>query len=131
MNYSPTVLVHAKGLRKDYGSDEGLVRALDMVDLDVNRGEAVAVMGPSGCGKQMTRVIALMALAALGLSEAFHAHGPHLGVILLLCVTSATVPYPRTSAASSSTALEFQASTTPVLGPTVLQSSPACTSISS
>ena len=51
MNDSPTVLVHAKGLRKDYGSGEGLVRALDAVDLDVNRGEAVAVMGPSGCGK--------------------------------------------------------------------------------
>ncbi|MGD0065414.1 MAG: ABC transporter ATP-binding protein [Streptosporangiaceae bacterium] len=51
MNDSPAVLVHAKGLRKDYGSGEGLVRALDMVDLDVNRGEAVAVMGPSGCGK--------------------------------------------------------------------------------
>src|ERR1700691_312302 len=51
MNDSPTVLVHAKGLRKDYGSGDGLVRALDMVDLDVNRGEAVAVMGPSGCGK--------------------------------------------------------------------------------
>jgi putative ABC transport system ATP-binding protein len=41
MNDSPTVLVHAKGLRKDYGSGEGLV----------SRGEAVAVMGPSGCGK--------------------------------------------------------------------------------
>ena len=51
MNDSPTVLVHAKGLRKDYGSGEGLVRALDTVDLDINRGEAVAVMGPSGCGK--------------------------------------------------------------------------------
>jgi putative ABC transport system ATP-binding protein len=51
MNTSSAVLVHAKGLRKDYGSGEGLVRALDMVDLDVNRGEAVAVMGPSGCGK--------------------------------------------------------------------------------
>jgi putative ABC transport system ATP-binding protein len=51
MNDSPAVLVHAKGLRKDYGSGEGLVRALDMVDLDVSRGEAVAVMGPSGCGK--------------------------------------------------------------------------------
>jgi putative ABC transport system ATP-binding protein len=51
MNDSPAVLVHARGLRKDYGSGEGLVRALDMVDLDVNRGEAVAVMGPSGCGK--------------------------------------------------------------------------------
>ena len=51
MNDSPAVLVHAEGLRKDYGSGEGLVRALDAVDLDVDRGEAVAVMGPSGCGK--------------------------------------------------------------------------------
>jgi len=51
MNDSPAVLVRAKGLRKDYGRGDGLVRALDMVDLDVNRGEAVAVMGPSGCGK--------------------------------------------------------------------------------
>ena len=51
MNDSPAVLVHAKGLRKDYGSGQGLVRALDAVDLDVDRGEAVAVMGPSGCGK--------------------------------------------------------------------------------
>jgi putative ABC transport system ATP-binding protein len=51
MNDSSAVLVHAEGLRKEYGSGGGLVRALDGVDLDVNRGEAVAVMGPSGCGK--------------------------------------------------------------------------------
>jgi putative ABC transport system ATP-binding protein len=51
MSDSPTAVVHARGLRKDYGSGDGLVRALDMVDLDVSRGEAVAVMGPSGCGK--------------------------------------------------------------------------------
>jgi putative ABC transport system ATP-binding protein len=51
MNDTRTAVVHAKGLRKDYGSGDGLVRALDSVDLDVNRGEAVAVMGPSGCGK--------------------------------------------------------------------------------
>jgi putative ABC transport system ATP-binding protein len=51
LNPSSTLLVRAKGLRKDYGSGEGLVRALDEVDLDVSRGEAVAVMGPSGCGK--------------------------------------------------------------------------------
>jgi hypothetical protein len=38
MNDPPAVLVHAKGLRKDYGSGQGLVRALDAVDLDINRG---------------------------------------------------------------------------------------------
>lgn len=33
------------------GLGEGLVRALDEVDLEIARGESVAVMGPSGCGK--------------------------------------------------------------------------------
>jgi putative ABC transport system ATP-binding protein len=44
-------LVRARGLRKDYGSGEGLVRAVDGIDLDVQTGQTVAVMGPSGCGK--------------------------------------------------------------------------------
>ncbi|MBB5790517.1 ABC transporter ATP-binding protein [Jiangella mangrovi] len=40
-----------RGLTKTYGDGEGLVRAVDAVDLEVARGETVAVMGPSGCGK--------------------------------------------------------------------------------
>jgi len=43
--------VAARELTKWYGRDEGLVRAIDGVDLDVAVGETVAVMGPSGCGK--------------------------------------------------------------------------------
>ena len=44
-------VLRARGLRKEYGKGEGLVRAVDEVDLDVASGETVAVMGPSGCGK--------------------------------------------------------------------------------
>jgi ABC-type lipoprotein export system ATPase subunit len=44
-------VLHADGLRMDYGTGSGLVRAVDGVDLDVARGETLAVMGPSGCGK--------------------------------------------------------------------------------
>ncbi len=51
MNDPGTALLRARGLRKDYGTGEGLVRAVDEVDLDVGRGETLAVMGPSGCGK--------------------------------------------------------------------------------
>jgi ABC-type lipoprotein export system ATPase subunit len=46
-----TFVLGARKLRKHYGSGEGLVRAVDGVDLDVVPGETVAVMGPSGCGK--------------------------------------------------------------------------------
>lgn len=51
MNQSGEPVVRARNLRKDYGSGEGLVRAVDGIDLDMIRGETVAVMGPSGCGK--------------------------------------------------------------------------------
>ncbi len=47
----PEALIRARGLRKEYGSNEGLVRAVDGIDLDVATGETVPVMGPSGCGK--------------------------------------------------------------------------------
>ena len=51
MNDVGAPVLRARGLRKDYGKGEGLVRAVDEVDLDVASGETVAVMGPSGCGK--------------------------------------------------------------------------------
>jgi ABC-type lipoprotein export system ATPase subunit len=51
MNDVGASVLRARGLRKDYGRGEGLVRAVDEVDLDVASGETVAVMGPSGCGK--------------------------------------------------------------------------------
>ncbi len=44
-------VLRACGLRKEHGRGQGLVRAVDGVDLEVARGETVAVMGPSGCGK--------------------------------------------------------------------------------
>ena len=51
MNDIGASVLRTLGLRKQYGKGEGLVRAVDDVDLDVVSGETVAVMGPSGCGK--------------------------------------------------------------------------------
>ena len=44
-------VLRARGLCKEYGKGDGLVRAVDGVSMDVGPGETVAVMGPSGCGK--------------------------------------------------------------------------------
>ena len=44
-------VLRTRGLRKEYGREASLVRAVDGVDLEVAPGETVAVMGPSGCGK--------------------------------------------------------------------------------
>ena len=48
---SPSLVIEATELRKQYGSGRGMRAALDGVSLAVERGEFVAVVGPSGCGK--------------------------------------------------------------------------------
>jgi ABC-2 type transport system ATP-binding protein len=44
----PDLAIRVRGLRKSY---DGAVQALDGVDLDVRRGEVLAVLGPNGAGK--------------------------------------------------------------------------------
>lgn len=51
MSDQRSALARARELRKEYGSGEGLVRAVDGINLEVGPGETLAVMGPSGCGK--------------------------------------------------------------------------------
>ena len=45
------VIVKVTGLKKYYGKDEALVKALDGVDLEIERGKFTAIVGSSGSGK--------------------------------------------------------------------------------
>lgn len=45
------VILKANDLRKHYGKGENIVRALDGINLEVNEGEFLAIVGTSGSGK--------------------------------------------------------------------------------
>ena len=44
-------ILKASGLKKYYGSKDNMVRALDGVDLEIERGKFTAIIGTSGSGK--------------------------------------------------------------------------------
>jgi putative ABC transport system ATP-binding protein len=54
----PMSLLELRQISKYYGEGETAVRALDMIDLTVDEGQLVAVMGPSGSGKSTLLTIA-------------------------------------------------------------------------
>src|SRR5437660_8113642 len=47
-------LVRVRGLVKYFPTDDGVLRAVDGVSLDIVRGETVGLVGESGCGKSTT-----------------------------------------------------------------------------
>jgi putative ABC transport system ATP-binding protein len=56
---SGDVAVRVRGVTKDFGSGDSLMRALRGVDLDVPYGELLMLVGPSGCGK--TTLVSIVA----------------------------------------------------------------------
>jgi ABC-type dipeptide/oligopeptide/nickel transport system ATPase component len=47
-------ILEVKGLKTYFYTEDGVVKAVDGVDFDVKRGEIIAIVGESGCGKSVT-----------------------------------------------------------------------------
>src|SRR5215813_9863267 len=52
-------LLDIRGLKTHFATDDGMVQAVDGVDLTIGRGETVGVVGESGCGKTVTAMSVL------------------------------------------------------------------------
>ncbi|HEY7580334.1 MAG TPA: ABC transporter ATP-binding protein [Acetobacteraceae bacterium] len=52
-------LLEIQGLKTHFRTDDGMVRAVDGVDLTLDRGETLGVVGESGCGKTVTAMTVL------------------------------------------------------------------------
>ncbi len=56
-------LLEISGLKTYFASDEGMVHAVDGVDLAIDAGETLGVVGESGCGKTVTALSVLKLIA--------------------------------------------------------------------
>ena len=72
-------VLQAKNLRKIYGSGNNAVHALDGVDLSVQKGEFVAIVGTSGSGKS---TLLHMLAGRAGSPYKRHGHGGRTGYFL-------------------------------------------------
>ena len=56
-------LLEIKGLKTHFDTDDGILRAVDGVDITINKGETLCVVGESGCGKTVTAMSVLKLIA--------------------------------------------------------------------
>jgi peptide/nickel transport system ATP-binding protein len=56
-------LLEIRGLKTHFATDDGWIHAVDGVDLGVDRGETLGVVGESGCGKTVTALTTLKLIA--------------------------------------------------------------------
>ena len=57
-------ILQVKGLRTEFQTSEGIVKAVDGVDFDLHRGEILAIVGESGSGKSVTNLSIMNLIAS-------------------------------------------------------------------
>ena len=57
-------LLEIRGLKTQFATDSGTIHAVDGVDLAIDRGETLGVVGESGCGKSVTAMSIMKLIAS-------------------------------------------------------------------
>jgi len=60
---TPAALLRLEGLRIHFRTEEGTLHAVDGIDLHIDRGETLGIVGESGCGKSVTAMSIMKLLA--------------------------------------------------------------------
>lgn len=60
------LMLDVQGLKTYFYTEDGVVKAVDGVDLKVKRGETVGIVGESGCGKSVTSLSVMRLISAPG-----------------------------------------------------------------
>ena len=57
-------VLEMKNLKVVFPSEKGLIRAVEGVDIEIEKGKCVALVGESGCGKSVTSLAAMKLLSS-------------------------------------------------------------------
>lgn len=85
MSDTPEIILELKGVKTNFYTYDGIVKALDGVDLFLRRGDTMGLVGETGCGKSVTARSILRLVAPPGKIEEgqilFHQTDPETGKI--------------------------------------------------
>jgi len=96
-------LIRLTGVSKVLGAGDSRTQALELVDLEIARGEFLSVNGPSGCGK--TTLLSIMGLLDSPTEGSYQLNGHEATKLSASAPTFATARSVSSSRASTSSAI--------------------------